>query len=266
VRLFDRLNAKFLDGGRGNTGHNGSVMEVRDVAPEGIVLRTAAGRDGLVSWESLTDQQIGRTRMAPGDVLTIDAAQGITCSEHINAMPAGSAGVRGFKGYTAESRHKEAAWLITSDGAERREVMARRASGDAGGAAAHAQGPPRNEQRGGPVAARAQGPLASGPCAGQPATAVGLEDPSAWFPEGTPATPQRHDGSGSGQPESRGKPNGHPAASYDAPPGRARAASRCRSVLAPRRARNERVGASGPAAGGAGGHRAGQGPKASPGS
>jgi phage/plasmid primase-like uncharacterized protein len=95
------------------------------------MLRTAAGRDGVVSWESLADQQSGRTRMAPGDVLTIDAAQGITSSEHINAMPAGSAGVQGFKGYTAESRHKDSAWLITSDGAERREVMARRALGDA---------------------------------------------------------------------------------------------------------------------------------------
>jgi phage/plasmid primase-like uncharacterized protein len=130
VRLFDRLNARFLDGGRGNIGNNGSVLEVRAVGPEGIVLRTAAGRDGLVSWESLAERKSGRTRLAPGDVLTIDAAQGITSREHINAMPAGSAGVQGFKGYTAESRHKDAAWLVTSDGAERREVMVRRALGD----------------------------------------------------------------------------------------------------------------------------------------
>jgi hypothetical protein len=131
VRLFDRLNARFLDGGRGNIGNNGSVLEVRAVNAEGIVLRTASGRDGAVSWESLADKKTGRTRLAPGDVLTIDAAQGITSSEHINAMPAGSAGVQGFKGYTAESRHRDSAWLITSDGAERREVMTRRALGDA---------------------------------------------------------------------------------------------------------------------------------------
>ena len=130
VRLFDRLNARFLDGGRGNIGNNGSVLEVRGVNAEGIVLRTAAGRDGAVSWESLADKKNGRTRLAPGDVLTIDAAQGITSSEHINAMPAGSAGVQGFKGYTAESRHKDSAFLVTSDGAERREVMVRRALGD----------------------------------------------------------------------------------------------------------------------------------------
>ncbi len=131
VRLFDRLNARFLDGGRGNIGNNGSVLEVRDVNADGIVLRTGAGRDGAVSWESLADKKNGRTRLAPGDVLTIDAAQGITSREHINAMPAGSAGVQGFKGYTAESRHKDSAWLITSDAAERREVMVRRALGDA---------------------------------------------------------------------------------------------------------------------------------------
>lgn len=131
VRLFDRLNARFSDGGRGNIGNNGSVLEVRAVTAEGIVLRTAAGREGMVSWDSLADKASGRVRLAPGDVLTIDAAQGLTSSEHINAMPAGSAGLQAFKGYTAESRHKESAWLITSEGAERREVAVRRALGDA---------------------------------------------------------------------------------------------------------------------------------------
>jgi phage/plasmid primase-like uncharacterized protein len=131
VRLFDRVNARFRDGGRGNIGSNGSVLEVRGIEAEGIVLRTTAGRDGLVSWDSLADKGNGRTRLAPGDVLTIDAAQGLTSNEHINAMPAGSAAVQGFKAYTAESRHKEMAWLITSEGAERREVMTRRALGDA---------------------------------------------------------------------------------------------------------------------------------------
>ncbi len=131
VRLFNRVNARFRDGGHGNIGVNGSVLEVRGVQAAGIVLRTAAGREGVVSWESLADRTSGRTRLAPGDVLTIDAAQGITSSEHINAMPAGSAGVTGFKGYTAESRHRDMAWLVTSEGAERREVMNRRALGDA---------------------------------------------------------------------------------------------------------------------------------------
>lgn len=131
VRLFDRLNAKFSDGSRGNIGHNGSVLEVRGIKADGVVLRTASGREGVVAWDSLADKGSGRVRLAPGDVLTIDAAQGLTSSEHINAMPAGSARVQGFKGYTAESRHRDSAWLITSDGAERREVVVRRALGDA---------------------------------------------------------------------------------------------------------------------------------------
>jgi phage/plasmid primase-like uncharacterized protein len=130
VRLFDRVNARFVDGGRGNIGNNGSVLEVRHVTKDGILLRTARGRDGFVSWESLADKSSGRIRLAPGDVLTIDSAQGITSDEHINALPAGSAGVQGFKAYVAESRHREHAWLITSDGAERREIQTRRPIGD----------------------------------------------------------------------------------------------------------------------------------------
>ncbi|MBN8907192.1 MAG: AAA family ATPase, partial [Rhodospirillales bacterium] len=131
VRLFARTNAKFRDGGRGNIGNNGSVLEVRDIAADGLLLRTAAGRDGLVAWDSLADKVSGRIRLAPGDVLTIDAAQGITSHEHISAMPAGAGGVQGFKGYVAASRHSEKGWLITSDGAERREIADRRALGDA---------------------------------------------------------------------------------------------------------------------------------------
>nr|WP_304621616.1 MobF family relaxase [Roseomonas sp. KE0001] len=130
VRLFDRVNARLLSGGRGNIGHNGSVLEFRAVTPEGLVLRTAAGHDGLVTWDSLRDRSTGRTRLAPGDVLTIDAAQGLTSHEHINALPGGTAAIQGYKGYTAESRHTHRSWLITSEGAERREVQQRRALGD----------------------------------------------------------------------------------------------------------------------------------------
>lgn len=129
VRLFDRVNARFLDGGRGAIGNNGSVLEVRSVATDGIVLRTAAGRDGLVTWENLADKKTGRTQLAPGDVLVSDASQGITSSEHINSMPGGSADVLDFRTYASQSRPKDA-WLITSDFAERHEVMNRRAFGD----------------------------------------------------------------------------------------------------------------------------------------
>jgi hypothetical protein len=314
VRLFDRLNARFLDGGRGNIGHNGSVLEVRDMIAEGIVLRTAAGRDGVVSWESLADQQSGRTRMAPGDVLTIDSAQGITSSEHINAMPAGSAGVQGFKGYTAESRHKDSAWLITSDGAERREVMARRALGDARPITAEsvwenvarnlARQPAKASaldfmERARDIGRGAAHGMQAGfrraearAAAGVPRATLGARlrmrrdrsdlgrtvnrlqraldarwqvihtlvsrlRPSGWttlqrgFPRGAPATQQRQRGAGSCQAELLRKAERSPSDIVR----RGRRPSQCRLRMPQRTGgafvRKERVGASGPAAGGA---------------
>ena len=132
VRLFDRTHAHFADKGtHGAIGNNGSVLEVRAVTADGVTLRTAEGRDGTVAWRNLRDKQTGRIRLSYGDALTIDAAQGLTSTEHINAMPAGTAPVQGFKAYVAESRHRERSWLVVSDGAERREVSGRRALNDA---------------------------------------------------------------------------------------------------------------------------------------
>lgn len=131
VRLFDRTHARFVDKNtRGLIGNNGSVLEVRGIDADGITLRTAAGREGHVAWASLKDKQNGRTRLSYGDVLTIDSAQGLTSAEHINAMPAGTQSVTGFKAYVAESRHTEQSWLVVGDGAERREVRTRRAVND----------------------------------------------------------------------------------------------------------------------------------------
>jgi hypothetical protein len=64
-------------------------------------------------------------------VLTVQAAQGVTSTEHILAMPAGSRAVDAFTAYAGGSRHRRASWLVTSDGAERREVAGRRPLGDA---------------------------------------------------------------------------------------------------------------------------------------
>lgn len=130
VRLFGRANAAFEGGTVGNIGNNGSVLEVRGIEDAGLRLRTAEGRVGLVRWETLADRDTGRVRLAHGDVLTVDAAQGLTSTEHINALPAGSAALGGAKGYVAESRHRERSWLVGSDGAERREAAERRMLGD----------------------------------------------------------------------------------------------------------------------------------------
>jgi len=130
VRLFARTNAAYADRSRGIIGNNGSVLTVRDIDAAGVTLRNAQGREGLVKWDTLRDPSNGRIRLSYGDVLTIDAAQGLTSTEHIQAMPGGTQAVTGYKAYTAASRHRVASYIVTSDGAERREIAARRPLGD----------------------------------------------------------------------------------------------------------------------------------------
>jgi hypothetical protein len=129
VRLFDRVNASF--GNRGGViGNNGSVLQVRALDADGLLLRSATGIEGKVRWETLRDRNTGRVRLAYGDAGTIDSQQGITSTEHIDALPGGSATVQRFKAYVAESRHRRNAFMITSEGAERQEIADRRPLGD----------------------------------------------------------------------------------------------------------------------------------------
>ena len=131
VRLFARTNAACADKSRGILGNNGSVLEVRAIGAAGVTLRNAAGREGLVAWDTLRDRQSGRIRLSYGDVLTIDATQGLTSTEHIEAMPAGTQAVNAYKAYTAASRHRRATFMVVAEGAERREIAGRRPLGDA---------------------------------------------------------------------------------------------------------------------------------------
>ena len=130
VRLFARANAAFSDGGRGNIGKNGSVLEVAAIRDDGLLLRTREGREGLVLWETLRNPASGRVMLAYGEVLTINTSQGSTVSEHIFALPAGTAPVSAFGAYTSGSRHREQSFIVVSDGAERAEVSGRRPLGD----------------------------------------------------------------------------------------------------------------------------------------
>ena len=66
-----------------------------------------------------------------GHALTVDAAQGITSAEHINALPRGSAGITAFKSYVAESRSRGATWTVVSDAAVHEAEKRSRALGDA---------------------------------------------------------------------------------------------------------------------------------------
>jgi len=131
VRLFDRVNASFEGRSRGNIGNNGSVLEVQAIDAAGLTLRSARGKTGKVAWDSLRDRTSGKIRLSYGDVLTVQAAQGVTSTEHILAMPGGSRAVDAFTAYAGGSRHRRASYLVTSDGAERKEVVGRRPLGDA---------------------------------------------------------------------------------------------------------------------------------------
>jgi len=129
VRLFARTPAAF--GGKGgNLGNNGSVVQVERIEAEGVQLRNAKGNSGFVKWDTLRDPLSQRVRLTYGDVITIDAIQSATSTEHINAMPSGSEAVQSFKAYVAQSRSRETTFLVVADGRERTEIIGRRALGN----------------------------------------------------------------------------------------------------------------------------------------
>jgi conjugative relaxase-like TrwC/TraI family protein len=129
VRLFARTYAGVA--GRGVViGHNGSVVEIRRIEGEGLRLRNDKGTAGLVKWDTLRDPGSGRVRLTYGDAVTIDAIQSATSTEHLNVLPNGSEAAHGFKNYVAQSRSREATWLVVADGRERVEIMGKRALGN----------------------------------------------------------------------------------------------------------------------------------------
>ncbi len=127
VRLFARTNAR---GGRAVLGVNGTVVSVVAVEPDGLVLRNAQGRQGLVAWDTLRDPDTGRIRLSYGDALTVSAGQGLTATEAILALPAGSATIDRAGAYVGLSRHRNLSHLLIGEAADRREVAARRPLGD----------------------------------------------------------------------------------------------------------------------------------------
>ncbi|HEX3576903.1 MAG TPA: MobF family relaxase [Rhodopila sp.] len=130
VRLFARTHASF--GGKGgNIGHNGSVVAIERIAETGVQVRNAKGSSGFVKWDTLRDEGTKRIRLTYGDVISIDAIQSATSTEHLNVLPGGSTEVESFKNYVAQSRARETTWLVVSDGAERSEILNRRALGNA---------------------------------------------------------------------------------------------------------------------------------------
>ena len=129
VRLFHKTWAK-IDGKGGWIGSNGDIVEVVERTQAALVLRNKEGRVGAVDWHRLSDAQTGRLKLGFGHAMTIDAAQGITSDEHINALPRGSAGITAFKAYVAESRATATTWTMVSEAATLEAVKRGRALGD----------------------------------------------------------------------------------------------------------------------------------------
>ena len=132
VRLFKRTSALFKDTNRPSSiGDNGTILRIESILPhEGLMLRGESGKIGFVSWRNLQERGgSDRVLLGYGDCLTIDSSQGITSDEHIDAMPAGSSSVPGFKSYVANSRHRVRSYMVGSMGAEMREVKSKRPSG-----------------------------------------------------------------------------------------------------------------------------------------
>ncbi|HTU56009.1 MAG TPA: MobF family relaxase [Acetobacteraceae bacterium] len=130
VRLFSRTNASLGDGRAGVIGDNGSILEVRSIRPTGLVLRNEKGTEGLVRWETLADPRTGRMLLTYGYATTTNTAQGATSTEHLFVTPAGSQATDGHKTYVSGSRHRERDYWLTSEGAEKQEVVNRRPLGD----------------------------------------------------------------------------------------------------------------------------------------
>lgn len=101
VRLFRRTWGT-VDGRASHVGDNGDIVEVLGRTAEGLRIRTKDGRVADLEWRRLCDSETDQLLLGFGHVLTINAAQGITSDEHINALPRGTAGVTAFTTYSAE--------------------------------------------------------------------------------------------------------------------------------------------------------------------
>jgi hypothetical protein len=129
IRLFRRIWGT-VDGRACRVGNNGDIVEVIAQSAAGLRLRTKDGHMAEVEWQRLRDRETGRLLLGFGHALTINAAQGITSDEHINALPRGSSGVTAFTSYTAESRSRGTTWTIVSEAAVYETERYRQALGD----------------------------------------------------------------------------------------------------------------------------------------
>lgn len=130
VRLYHRVKGKTESNKAAYAGNNGEIVEVIKHDKDHLWIKNRFKNTVKVKWADLQDQKSKRIRLGFGHAMTVDAAQGITSDEHINAMPRGVGTVTGFTAYVAESRARGKTWTMISDGATFEAVRQKRALGD----------------------------------------------------------------------------------------------------------------------------------------
>lgn len=134
IRLFKSTGARFVNGKGGNIGRNKSTLEVKSISEDGIMAKsTRTGNVGFVAWESLLATRgpsKGRFLVDYAYCKTINSAQGSDSDDHILALPYGSKEVTGLSGYSGATRQKNRLAILTSDVAERLEIVRRRPLND----------------------------------------------------------------------------------------------------------------------------------------
>ncbi|GBR05696.1 hypothetical protein AOE01nite_35280 [Acetobacter oeni] len=129
LRLYRRTWGK-VEGQGKTVGNNGDVVTVVVHSKDGLRVRTKDGEVADVERRRFRDAKSGRVLLGFGFAMTVDAAQGLTSDEHINAMPRGVGNATGFTSYVAESRAKGTTWTMISDAATFEAVRNQRALGD----------------------------------------------------------------------------------------------------------------------------------------
>ena len=125
VRLYDRVHDARVPGRKTVLANNGEVVEIRELTDTGMIVGNDAGVEGLVAWHKIQANRDAPVRLTYGYAMTVDTAQGSTATEHINALPAGSHAIHGFKAYTAASRHERTTWIVVDEASERRHLASR---------------------------------------------------------------------------------------------------------------------------------------------
>jgi ATP-dependent exoDNAse (exonuclease V) alpha subunit len=125
VRLYDRVHDARVPGRKTVLANNGEVVEIRELTDTGMIVGNDAGVEGLVAWHKIQASRDAPVRLTYGYAMTVDTAQGSTATEHINALPAGSHAIHGFKAYTAASRHERTTWIVVDEASERRHLASR---------------------------------------------------------------------------------------------------------------------------------------------